>query len=121
MVRLLTDINFSGLVVRGLLRQRHAIDLVRAQDVGLDGVDDPGVLAWAADHDRILVSHDGATVPDFADARVTAGLPMPGVFHVNDKRMTVRQMIDELLLVDACSEHAEWAGRVVRLPLRWPG
>ena len=41
---------------------------------------------------------------------------MPGVFVVND-RLPVRQAIDELPLVDACSEQAEWAGLVLYLPL----
>jgi hypothetical protein len=40
---------------------------------------------------------------------------MPGVFVVND-RMAVRQAIDELLLIDGCSEQAEWAGLVIHLP-----
>jgi hypothetical protein len=41
---------------------------------------------------------------------------MPGVFVVPD-RMAVRQAIEELLLVETCSEQAEWAGLVVYLPL----
>jgi hypothetical protein len=41
---------------------------------------------------------------------------MPGVFVMND-RDSVRQAIDELLLVDDCSEHLEWNGRVLFLPL----
>ncbi len=30
------------------------LDLVRVQDVGLSGVDDPAVLAWAAENNRIV-------------------------------------------------------------------
>ena len=41
---------------------------------------------------------------------------MPGVFVMPD-RMAVRQVIEELLLVEVCSEQAEWAGFVVYLPL----
>jgi hypothetical protein len=41
---------------------------------------------------------------------------MPGVFVLND-RMPVRQAIDELLLIDTCSEQAEWSGLVLYLPL----
>jgi hypothetical protein len=54
-------------------------------------------------------------MPDFAYARMVAGKPTPGVFVVND-RLPVGQAIDELLLVDACSEQAEWAGLVSYLP-----
>jgi len=76
---------------------------------------DPGrsVLAWAAEHNRILLTHDRATMPNFAYARMVAGQSMPGVFVVSD-RLPVRQAIDELLLVDACFEQTEWAGLVFR-------
>ena len=41
---------------------------------------------------------------------------MPGVFVVND-RMSIRQAINELLLIEACSEQREWASLVIYLPL----
>jgi hypothetical protein len=55
-------------------------------------------------------------MPDFAYARVGAGQPMPGVFVVPD-RLADCQAIEKLLLIEACSEQAEWAGLVVYLPL----
>ena len=46
MVRLLTDENFNGDIVRGLLLRRPALDLVRVVEVGLAGVEDqPAALA----------------------------------------------------------------------------
>jgi uncharacterized protein (DUF433 family)/predicted nuclease of predicted toxin-antitoxin system len=116
MLRLLSDENFNGDIVRGLLLRRPELDLRRVQDVGLEEADDPTILAWAAAHNRILLTHDRATMPDFAYTRIVTGQPMPGVFVVND-RTVVRQALDELLLLDACSEQAEWAGLVVYLPL----
>ena len=116
MLRLVSDENFNGDIVRGLILRHPDIDLVRLQDMGLEGLDDPAVLAWAAANNRILLTHDRATMPDFAYSRVAAGQPMPGVFVVND-RLPVRQAIDELLLIDACSEQAEWAGLVLYMPL----
>lgn len=114
MLRLLSDENFNGDIVRGLLLRRPTLDLCRVQDVGLEEADDPTILEWAAVNNRILLTHDRATVPDFAYARVVLGQPMPGV--VPD-RMAVRQVIEELLLMDACSEQAEWVGLVIYLPL----
>src|SRR5437016_6238457 len=116
MLRLLSDENFNGDIVRGLLLRRPDLALVRVQDVGLVGADDPAVLAWAAGNDRIILTHDRKTMPDFAHARVAAGQPMPGLFVLNN-RLPVRQAIDELLLVDEGSEQVEWAGQVVYLPL----
>lgn len=116
MLRLLSDENFNGDIVRGLLLRRPDLDLSRVQDVGLEEADDPTVLAWAAANNRILLTHDHATMPDFAYARVVAGQSMPGVFVVHD-RMATRRAIEELLLIEACSDQAEWAGLVVYLPL----
>lgn len=116
MLRLLSDENFNEDIVRGLLLHYPNLDLHRVQDVGLEGVDDPAILEWAAVNNRILLTHDRATMPDFAYARVIAGQPMSGVFVVND-RISVRQAIDELLLVETCSEQAEWANLVAYLPL----
>ena len=83
---------------------------------GLEEADDPNILEWAAANNRILLTHDRATMPDFAYARIIAGQPMAGVFVVPD-RMAVRQALDELLLIEDCSEQAEWTGLVVYLPL----
>ena len=112
MLRLLSDENFNGDIVRGLLLHRPEIDLRRIQDVGLEEADDPTILEWAAANNRIVLTHDRATMPDFAYARVVAGQLMPGGVVMND-RIAIQQAIDELLLVESCSEQAEWAGLVV--------
>jgi hypothetical protein len=115
MLRLLSDECFEGKVVRALRRLRPGLDLVRAQDVGLMGVDDPAVLAWAAAQGRILLTHDRQTVPGFAYDRVRAGEAMPGVFVVDD-RVPVRAAIDAVLLAEDASEQDEWRDRVLFLP-----
>ena len=58
MIRFLADENFNNQIVRGILSQNSHIDIVRVQDVGLSGVDDPKVLAWAAQEGRIVLTHD---------------------------------------------------------------
>jgi predicted nuclease of predicted toxin-antitoxin system len=117
MLRLLADENFNGAVVRGLLLRRPAFDVVRVQDVGLSGAPDPAVLAWAGANDRIVLTHDYRTMPDDVADRIKAGEPMPGLFVVNAD-LSIRQTIDELLLTEDCSEHAEWSNRILRFPLR---
>ena len=116
MLRLLSDENFNGDVVRGLFLRQPDLDLLRVQDVGLRKVDDPAILDWAASNGRILLTHDRATMPDFAYERLDRGQAMLGVFVIND-RMPVRQVIDELLLLNDCSEQDEWKGIVLYLPL----
>jgi hypothetical protein len=116
MLRLLADENLNGDIVRGLLLRIPALDVVRVQDVGLSGFDDSAILAWAAENDRIIVTHDRATLPDYAYERLMEGESMPGVFAIAD-RLPVGQAIDEILLIHACTEQSEWNGLVVYLPL----
>jgi hypothetical protein len=47
MLRLVSDENFNGDIIRGLGLRRPGLALVRVQDVGLEGATDPAVLAWA--------------------------------------------------------------------------
>jgi len=116
MLRLLSDENFNCDIVRGLFLRQPNLDLLRVQDVSLREVDDPAILAWAAINERILLTHDRATMPDFAYNRLVGGEPMAGMFVVND-RMPIRQAIDELLVLIDCSEQVEWKGVVLYLPL----
>ena len=116
MLRLLADENFNGDIVRGLLLRKPALDMVRAQDTGLTGVDDPQVLAWAAENDRIVLTHDRSTMPRFAYERMASGDEMHGVFVLDD-RFPVGAAINEILLMEECSQQEEWSGLVVFLPL----
>lgn len=98
MLKLLADENFDNTVVRGLLRRKSSIDIVRVQDVGLSGVDDPTILAWAAEENRILLTHDVATITRFAYERVAQGISMPGVIEVSTDAQT-GQVIEDILVV----------------------
>ena len=59
-----------------MLRRLPDLDIVRVQDVGRSGTDDPGVLAWAADTGRIIITHDVTTPSRHAWERVSAGQPV---------------------------------------------
>ncbi|WP_456427269.1 DUF5615 family PIN-like protein [Rhodocaloribacter sp.] len=52
MLRLAADENFNSNIVRGLLRRRPDLNILRVQDVGLAGADDPAILSWAAGEGR---------------------------------------------------------------------
>jgi hypothetical protein len=116
LLRLLADENFNGSIIRGLVRRQPKVDMVRAQDVGLSGVDDCTVLAWAASEGRVLLTHDQKTMPKYAYERAVAGLSMPGVC-IGDTDLSVQQAIDDILLLVECSEEHEWEEQVRYLPL----
>lgn len=117
MLRLATDADFNGVVYRVLLRKVPDLDMVRVQDVGLRTAEDPDILAWAATEGRILLTHDRDTMTGFAYQRVTAGLPMPGVFVIRDRRNQIGRMVEEILFPVLCSEQDEWKDQVQFLPI----
>lgn len=110
MLRLAADENIAADLIRGLLRRQPAPDIVRVQNVGLAGADDPTVLQWAAQEGRVLLTHDANTMTGYAYARVKAGLPMPGVFEVGGGSLTIGRAIEDILLVAECSLEGEWEG-----------
>jgi hypothetical protein len=116
MLRLVSDENFNGDIVRGLVRRQPDLDVVRVQDVGLMETPDPAILEWAAGRGRILLSHDVSTVPPAASQRVAESKPMPGVFIVPD-RMPIGQAIEEILFLCVEVEPGEWKDQVLFLPL----
>lgn len=113
MLRLLADENFNNQIVRGVLRRNPDVEIVRVQDIGLREADDPTVLEWAALQGRVVLTHDVATMTNFAYDRIEAGLAMPGLFEVS-RRVAVGWAIEEILLISECSLE----GQVRFLPLR---
>ena len=58
MLALATDENFNNDIVRGALRRKPDLNVVRVQDAGLSDADDPTVLEWAAQQGRVIFTHD---------------------------------------------------------------
>ena len=79
MLKFLADENVNPVLLTQLRRHLPGIDIVHARDVGLTQTPDQDILQWAADNERVVVSHDKKTMRDFANGRVAAGLPMPGL------------------------------------------
>jgi len=116
-LRLAADENFNNDIVRGLLRRKPDLDIVRVQDVGLIEADDPAVLEWAAQEGRVLLTHDVTTITQYAHERAQAGKPIPGVFEVS-RKVPIGVAIEDILLIAECSLEGEWEGQVRYLPLR---
>lgn len=116
MLRLVADEDFNNDILRGLLRRQKALDIVRVQDVGLRQADDDTVLAWAARHKRLVVTHDANTMTRAAYDRAVQGLPMPGLIVVVSTA-PLHRAIEDLLVLAECSGDDEWTGQVVYVPL----
>ncbi len=116
-MKLVSDEDFNNRIVRGLLRRFSALDLVRAQDVELNGKHDTIVLAWAAHENRLVLTHDFATMLDFAYSRVADSLKMPDVIAV-PQDLAIGEAIEEIFTLIECSLENEWENQIVFMPLK---
>ena len=112
MLRLASDMDVHGDIVRGLRRRQPNIDLMRVQDALPEGTPDADVLSWAASENRVLVTNDRNTMIAAACRRVEVGEPMPGLI-VTTGTQSVGAAIDDLLLIAKCMSESEMRDHVV--------
>lgn len=117
MLRFAVDENFNNDILRGVLRRLPDLDIIRIQDTEIAEADDPRVLEWAAQTNRVLLTHDVSTITRHAYERIEAGLSMPGVFEVG-RSVSIRSAIEDILLLAECSFGGEWEGKILYLPLQ---
>ena len=113
--RFLADADFNQKIVLGLLRREPAIDFRTALQAGVLGRPDPEVLALAAHKNRILLSHDRATMPTHF-ARFTESHSSPGLILVSQD-IDIGTAIEDLLLIWAASSNEEWRDIIGYVPL----
>ena len=118
MLRLASDADVHGDIIRGLRRRLPDIDLVRAQNTLPEGTSDPEVLAWAAAEDRVLITNDRNTMVGFAYQRVAAEVPMPGLIATTNEQSIGEAIHDILLLAEYMPEEEIRNQVVVFLPFR---
>ena len=116
-MKFLADENLDNNILRGLFRRQPDLDIVRVQDVGLFGQDDPTVLAWAAQENRIFLTHDVATITHYAYQRTAQGLQMPGVIEIIASA-SLGKAIEDILLFIECGKEGELEGQILYLPFK---
>ena len=116
MLKFLADENFNNNIIRGLFLKNSQLDIICIQNTELLGAHDPEVLEWAAQEDRILLTHDVQTITKYAYERIKARKKMPGILEVS-LSVSIARAIDDILLLALCSEENEWEWQVIYLPL----
>src|ERR1700679_3185769 len=111
-LRLASDADVHGGIVRGLRRRVPEIDLVRVQDALPEGTSDPEVLAWAATENRVLITNDRNTMIGFANQRLAAGKAVRGLI-VTTNQQPVGSAIEDILLIAACMSEEEMRQHLV--------
>jgi hypothetical protein len=115
MVRFLADADLNYAIVKGCRRHEPTLDFLSANEARLEGLPDPDVLAFAAEQNRILVTHDLKTMPRHFGEHLLRRLSSPGVFLVS-QYAAIGEVIDELVLIWAASDPEEWRNRIVNIP-----
>ena len=80
------------------------------------GSSHPVLLEWAASNQRTLLTHDRKSMIMYARVRVVNGLPMPGVFMIQQGRQpneAAYAILNEVTL--RVQENRGWESQVV-----WP-
>jgi hypothetical protein len=115
MLRLLIDQDLDHVILRGLLLRVPNLDVITAHQVGLSNATDSDLLAWAAEQERIVVTHDRRTMPYHAAGRITRAKKIAGIIVVS-RGLPVSQVINDLEIIVSCSDMVEWENVIEYLP-----
>ena len=116
-MRFAADENFDGSLLKELRKRFPHLDIVRVQDTELYQAPDPAVLQWAAQEERIILTHDVQTLVGDAYARVEQGLSMSGVILVPET-LAIGKALDDLEVAIGAGRPDDFKDRVTFIPLR---
>ncbi len=117
MLKFATDENFNNNILRGIIRKNPDLDIIRIQDAGLSGANDPTVLEWAAKAKRVLLTHDVSTITKYAFERIASGKSFPGVLEVNISS-PIGVVVEDILLLAELSFDDEWKDQIIYIPMK---
>lgn len=115
-IRFLADENLETAIVEGLRRRHGAINIQTAAEAGLLGQADHRVLIYAAEHRRLLLTHDLRTMPENIGALLAARGDSPGLLLI-PQSLAIGRVVEDLVLIWEASGPEDWANLIVRLPL----
>lgn len=112
----LADHNVETVCILTVLDLEPSITFARLRDFSLHDADDDSVLAFAAIQGMVLVSRDRETMPAFAEARITRGLPMSGLLLIRPRSSSML-IARDIALIWTVTEPIYWIDRTEWIPL----
>lgn len=73
MIKILADQNFNGRILRGLKARISEINCITTHEIGIQNYTDYNLLTFAAEENRIILTHDAKTFPIFAYEKIFQG------------------------------------------------
>jgi hypothetical protein len=101
--------------VTSALRLR-AIDVLTAQEDGVEEWDDADLLPRATDLGRILMSQDKDLLREGVRL-LREGHGSSGIVCAHQLRVSIGQMVEGLVLIAGATSREEWWGRIEYLPI----
>jgi hypothetical protein len=101
--------------VTTVLRLR-GIDVLTAQEDGSAQTEDSGVLKRATELSRILVSQDADLLRE-GTRLLNEHTEFSGIIYAHQLRVTIGQMVEDLVLIATATSSEEWRGKIEYLPI----
>jgi hypothetical protein len=115
-IRFVADEDLDNRIIRGLLRRKSKLDIVRIQDASLSGENDASILAWASQEQRVLLTHDISTMTRFAFERIDSGNSIAGIIEI-PQSLSIGAAIEDILIIEECCSAEEFENQILYLPL----
>lgn len=108
------DVHVPLAVVTGL--RLRGIDVLTAQEDGSGRLNDRDLLERATRLGRVLVSQDQDLLREAARL-LAASERFSGLVYAHQLRVTIGQMVEDLVLIAETTSADEWAGWIEYLPI----
>lgn len=117
-IRFLLDENISRSVRNQLLFHEPIMEVICVGDENAPpyGTPDPDILDWIEQTGYIIVSRNRRTMPRHLEEHLAHEKHIPGMLLLK-KRVSMRELIEELLLIWYASEPEEYQDHIRYLPL----
>ena len=116
MLRLLIDENVDHHILRGLKLCLPQLDYVLVKQIGMSGFPDLALLRWAAQENRVIVTHDINTMIPYAHHCLRIGEPIAGLIFVPEQ-LAIGHAISDLEIAVECLSQTEMMNQIEYLPL----
>jgi hypothetical protein len=122
MLKYLIDENVDPLYLNQLRRLQPQLIVWSIGDPNIPskGTLDPAILLWCEEFEFILVTNNRASMPVHLKDHLNEGRHIPGIFLLN-RNLSIKQNLDELILIAEGSFDQEYQDQIVHLPLTQRG
>jgi hypothetical protein len=120
-INYLLDENLPPLYQEQLLRYQSDLTVLMIGELGVintpkKGTLDPEILIWCECYNFILVTNNRTSMPVHLAEHLSQHRQVPGIFVLRPKA-TIRQIIEDLILIALVGERQEYQNRITYIPL----